>query len=242
MVTSLESFTYDLFDEGVFFVFFQPTDIADIPKIIDIIHEELREIIATLDDREIQRAIRKTEVEYINKCEDNQMLASTIGEMFSATGDADYFTNYLNYPKEHLKQEVKEFITQYLRWNVMTIVGQILPLPESEKTHALKLQEISDAEDERILAGKIRVSEVEEGRVVNEIQVKEPKTFSYPRAQISTLENGLKILAYNNPELPKIDLIIDFKAKHYYDPAGKEGLGLFVAQLLQKERLTLFRN
>ncbi|MCP6769817.1 hypothetical protein NL529_33725, partial [Klebsiella pneumoniae] len=60
----------------------------------------------------------------------------------------------------------------------------------------------------------------------------EPKPFTFARAEHGYLDNGLKVLSCNNPLLPKIDIIIDFQTKYYYDPEGKEGLCSFVANLL----------
>ena len=52
------------------------------------------------------------------------------------------------------------------------------------------------------------------------------------KAKIIHLNNGLKVLYSSQDNLAKIDLIVEFVAKHDYDPVGKEGLSGCVAHLL----------
>ena len=64
--------------------------------------------------------------------------------------------------------------------------------------------------------------------------VEPPKPFRFPYAQSFQLSNGLKVLYHHQPELPKIDMMLDFKAKHYFDPEDRQGLLLFLFDMLQE--------
>jgi zinc protease len=232
LVTELEMFNYTLFEHGVIFLYFQPKEITQIEHIISIIHEELHKLMQEgVQRQEITRAIKKTEVEYLALLENNQKQAYGIGEYYLATRDEQFFYTYTDYPKSDLEQKVQDFVSTYLR-SSLTHSAHVLPLKEDDKKYWLKVQEISDEEDARILAGKIRHAEVEEGKCVHSIEVYSPKPFDFPKSHTTHLSNGLKVLHYGNPQLPKIDLIIDFKAKYNYDPQGLEGLSSFTAAML----------
>lgn len=233
LVTELESFVDELFEYGLFNIYFKPKNTEDIDKIINLINKELINIIDTLEDSDINRAVKKTETDYLSLIENNSNQAYEIAKYFLATGDEQYFSNYTLYKKDNLKQEVKEFISQYLIPNISN-TGYILPIKEKDKDYWLKIQEISDKEDNRILSNIKRTAEIEEGKCVYSIQVKPPKVFSYPKSQSFNISNGLKLLYYNNPVLPKVDLILDFKSKYYYDPKDLQGLSTFTSLMIEE--------
>lgn len=232
LATDLETFTYDLFDQGIFFIYVQPKDFATTAKIIEIIHEEIKTLGCTLvSQAEITRAIKKTEVEYLALMENYQKQAYAIGKFFLATEDENYLYTYTEKPKDHLAYQVKDFITTYFRPSLMH-KGEVMPLAAEERDYWLELQEISDAEDQRILSLRLRGQKVEEGKCVVDVTARPPKPFHFPQARKLLLNNGLKVLYHDSATLPKIDIIIDFETKQQYDPPGKEGLSSFVANLL----------
>ncbi|MGC2310792.1 MAG: pitrilysin family protein [Candidatus Babeliaceae bacterium] len=234
LVTELESFVDDLFEHGLFCIYFQPKEIKDIERIIDIINAELADLGQNfVSEQELMRAIKKTEVNFLSVTESNQKLAYLLGKFFLALGNEEYLLNYTNYPRERLKDEIKNVIQAYLRPTVIH-VGKVLPLPEQEKHYWKLLQEQSDLQDAQVLNQITRESEIETASHAHTIEVRPPALFHFPQAQTFTLSNGLKVLYHHNPELPKIDLILDLKAKHYYDPQDKLGLSMFVADLLQE--------
>lgn len=234
LVTELQTFNYDLFDYGVFFVHFQPKKTEDIDKIVAIINQELAHVVtAGISQEEVMRATKKTEVDCLALLENNHKQAYGIGKYFLATGNENYIYTYTDYPKENLAQEVVDFVATYLRPSSMH-QGKVLPIAEQDKSRWHELQDISDQEDSQILAGRTRVTEVEEGKCVYNIEVHQPKPFKFPRAHTLQISNGLEVLYYDTPDLPKIDIIIDFKAKHYYDPENLQGLSMFVAHMLNE--------
>ncbi len=233
LATDLEAFNYDLFDYGVFFLYFQPKKISHIEKIIAHIHEELANIaLAGISERELMRAIKQEEAEHLSLLENNQKQAYEIGKFYLATADEQYLYTLTSYPKDHLATEVQDFIAQWMRPS-QTHMGSVMPLAESDKQLWLQLQEKSDQEDQLILSRKVREEGVEPVRHAPSVVVHPPKPFTFARSELFYVpKNALKVLWYNNATLPKIDIIIEFTANQVYDPVGKEGLSSFVAALL----------
>ncbi len=232
LVTDLEAFTYDLFDTGVLFFYFQPREGVSVDKILEVVNRELADIVANgVTHKEIVRAIKQVEVDYLSILESFSKQAYEVGKFYLATGDENYAYTIPERPTDELAIEVQSFVRTFLRPTLMHR-GAIEPIAEQEKEHWLLLQEISDEEDERILSGRTREADVEEGCYVNEIAVLPPKPFKFPRPHIRVLENGLKVLSHEAKHIPKIDFLVDFLVDQKYDPKGKEGLCAFVAALL----------
>ena len=232
LATSLDASTEELFDHGLFFVACEPKRAEDIAAIEHHIREEIERIAKDgIDDAELTRAIKQTQMSLYSLLEDTEHQAFEIGKYFLATGDENYIFNYLNQSHEQLKQQIQEVLAQYFRPSVMHI-GKVLPLPETEQQSWADLQARSDEEDKRILSARIRTSPVEPPVYAKTVQVKEPQRFDFPKARTFTMGNGLKVLHYHNATAPKIDLILELKAKYYYDPEDKQGLAQFVSRML----------
>lgn len=234
IATELQSFVYDLFDRGLFFLYVQPRTVEDIDAIRKIILEEMEKLrTKEISDEELRRARKKTEMDFLNLSEDNQKQAYLLGKSYLATGDENYLLRYCEYPQENIKKELLQMFKKYFSPSLMHS-GQVLPLSAHDKELWLEQQKKSDEEDARILAGIVRSESIAQADYANGIAVVQPRPFSYPKAQKIDLSNGLKVLYYHKPELGKIDLIMDLKAKHYYDPIDKQGMGMFLADLLQE--------
>lgn len=232
LVTEIEAFTYDMFDYSLLCIYFTPKILQDIQKVVDIINQELVTISCEeFTEKEITRAIKKARVDYLSLLESNQKKAGIIGKSYLATQDENYVFTYLDHTPATLPGELQEFAQQYLRPCLMH-TGSILPLPESEHAYWLSLQELSDKEDMRILSKSVRSSPVEDGDQVRTIMSPSGYKFTFPKPQKITLPNGLEVLYHQNAGTGKIDLILEFRANHYYDPDGKEGLSGFVSEML----------
>jgi len=232
LTTDVESFVYDLFDKGLFFISFTPKNVEDIDTIISLIKEEIKDLIQNgASDEEIKRASKKVEADYLSLLENNEKQAYAIGRSYLATKDENYIYNYLSHNNSDLKNNIQNILKNYFRSSAAN-VGKLLPIAQEDKERWLELQTISDQEDARVLSKKSREIEVEEGLKVKSVETKKSKEFNFPKYQQFHLSNGLEVLVYNNPGLPKIDLILDFKAKYYYDPEGLEGLLNFVSNML----------
>jgi len=112
--------------------------------------------------------------------------------------------------------------------------GVVLPLPESEKKEWLALQEASDAVDTYESAKRVRTAPLESVSYAKKVKSNKLGIFRFPHAQKAELPNGLEILYYNNPTVPKITLIFEFKTKYYYDPEDKQGLSNFMTRMVQE--------
>lgn len=232
LAVSLSASNEDLFDHGLFFIVVQPHREQDLAKIESIIIEEIDRLKRDgFDDKEFTRALKKTESSILSLMEDFEHQAYEIGKYYLATGDENYLFTYMNQPHDEMKKEMMSLLKTYFRPSVMH-KGFVLPIPEQEKDAWAQLQKESDALDAEILSARVRNEPIEQPRYAKEIQPKNPGRFDYPKATVHTLKNGLKILSYNNENIPKVDLILDLKTKHYSDPDDKQGLALFVSKML----------
>lgn len=234
IATELQTFVYDLFDQGLFCVYIQPRDIADREKIRELVQYEVEHYrLHEISDAELSRAQRKTAMDFISLSENNQRLAYMLGKFYLATGDDQYLYNYIKYPENLIKPDIKNLCECYFSPSLMSR-GYALPLVAEDKKLWVMQQEQSDAEDARVLSGIVRDEEVQGPSYAQTVAVLEPKPFDYPKPQIFILSNGLKVFAFNRSGVEKVDLIIDLKAKHYFDFPEKAGLNMLMTDLLQE--------
>lgn len=234
IATELQSFVFDLFDQGVFFIYVQPRDIEDADRIKAIIFDEIERYRREgITDAELERAERKTKMDIISLFENNQKIAYVLGKLFVATGDENYLFNYDKAPREKIKTDIHEILKKYFA-PVLVHSGSVLPLAEEDKPLWILQQEISEKEDAAILSQITREDSVEEPIFVDKINIQVPNGFDFPKAERFTLSNGIEVFALNRPGLGKIDLLIDLKAKHFYDAKDKQGCSMMIADLLQE--------
>ena len=232
IASDINCFVYDLFDHGIFFIVFQPKERSQIAQIESIIHEEIDAIIAHgVTEQELVRATKQLQNVYMSLLENNDKQACVIGKSFLATGNDMYLFNFLNYPFDTIMPAVQEILHRYFRAS-LAHKATLLPLAEKDKDLWALLQKRSDQEDSRILSQISRETDVEEGRQVHSIHVKEAPVFRFPKASSCTLPNGLTVLYYHNPAVKKIELILEVKAKAYYDPEDKQGLYTFLSHMM----------
>ncbi len=232
IVTSLEVILYDLFDHGLFLIYFQPTRPEDIDTIISLIQAELCIMEQEpVTHEEVERAVNQSRVSHLEILEDNQEQAYEIGKLYLATRDEECLYKPIGRPIETLVPQVQDFVKSYLRSSLMH-KGMVLPLKPEDKPYWINLQDISDQEDNAILSKKVREKGALKKSAIDMVTVAPPKHFMFPRAQTALLENGLKLLFHSYSELPKIDIILDMRAKHTSDPRGKEGIAAFVGAML----------
>ena len=223
---------WNLFDYGVFFIIVEPKDDADSTEIENIIYEQLNDLAKNgLQQEEFERGYKKTQMSFYSLLEDIETQAYEIGQSYLATGDENYVFTALDQSAESLKQQIKEIVTNYFRPTIMH-KGFVLPLPESEKGEWAMLQTKSDEEDEQILAARVRTTEVEPAVYAHTIELKKPVHFVFPKPETCHLSNGIKVFYYNNDTTPKINILLEFKARPCYDPEDKQGLYSFVADMM----------
>jgi len=234
LASEVDAFIYDLFEYGLFVIYIIPNNQYDIDNIIEIINKEI-DILkdGNIDDNEIERAIKKNEISYISILENNTKIASEIGKYFLATNDENYFYNYNLYPKQNLKSELINIANIYFDKYKLNI-GKVLPIDQKDIYKWLDIQKHSDDEDSLILNKKIRNNEVEPPKEALNIEPRKAKKFNFYKEDILYLENDLKCLYYNNDILPKVDLILDFKVKSFYDDINLQGLTNLTFLLMQE--------
>ncbi len=231
LASDFEAFNYELVDYSLFVINFQPIKQEDISKIVQLVHEQIATFINDIPDNQIIRAIKKVEMDHLSISENMQRFAYAWGESYIATGDEYYLFNYVDTDVARVKSTVKQFLKEYLR-PAITHMGTILPLPASEKKYWLSMQENSDEQDEVALQTKQRESLIEEALLSKEIQVKDPIEFNFPEYKKITLDNELTVLWSDHPGIPKIEIILTFKAQSYFDPENKQGLFNFVTEAM----------
>lgn len=232
LVTSLAVYHVDLFDQGLFGVLFEPKKIEDIATINAIIQQEIDDIVVQgLKNGELERAVKNAKVRLYDTFQDLQQQATDIGKYYLATGDPEFIFNYLHEPLSTIHDAVIELCKKYLRASVRH-EGIVLPIPESEKAEWNLLQEQSDKQDTEILAARERSTLIEPPAYTKNVSVEQLKPFTFPKAKKVQLSNGITLLHNNNTMIPKIDLVIDFKAKYYYDPEDLQGLSNFMNRVL----------
>lgn len=235
LATSLQTFVWELFEHSLFFIVFEPKELGDVPAIKELINCEIADIVANgVTDQELERAINQTRMAYYSLLENTQDQAYEIGKQFLATQDLAYLRRlYLEEVPATLQDDIKAMLAQYFRPSVMH-QGSLLPLPEQEVAQWAELQKESDELDKKILSARIRTTPLEEPNYANKVKSKDGHPFVSPKPELFNLSNGIKVFSYNNQNSAKIDLILELKAKSYYEPRETEGLYNFMACLLNE--------
>lgn len=232
LATSLATFSWDLFEHSMFFIFFEPKSLSDIDTIIKVIQDEIAELAEQgPTDQELARAVKKARMSYFSTLESSEDQASEIGRYFLATGDENYIDIFLQEPPKTIKADIQQLLKTYMR-PAVTHKGMLLPLPEAERATWTELQKESDALDAKILSARVRTSPLEEPYYAHKIKSNTAAEFDSPKAEHATLSNGIKVMYYNNDNTKKIDLLIELKAKIYDDPVNVQGLYNFVTSML----------
>ena len=233
IAVDVETFPYDLFDTGIFFIDVHPVDIKYKDKIKQIVHEELADLAKNGPrEDELQRASRKIKTDYLSLLESNHKQAYALGKTYLVTDDENYLFNYVDDGEtQDIGKQVQELVAKYMRPSVEH-EGYVLPIENSEKEHWAELQKISDQEDQRILSGRERVGGVEPAVSAEKINPESCPQFNFPKYETFVLSNGIEVVYYNRPDLPKINLVLDLKADSKYDSWEQQGVGNFVSRMM----------
>ncbi|OGB84643.1 hypothetical protein A3F66_00050 [candidate division TM6 bacterium RIFCSPHIGHO2_12_FULL_32_22] len=221
LVHAIQIYEVVLFEYGLFIIAFDPKNIDNINEIQSIIFSELKKLeTENLTSFEIKKIVNQLKSFNYELLQDNKTKAALIGEYYLAAKDYIYPFQCFELKKENLNQEIKKFISTYLREAIAHQVI-ILPIPESEKENWKKIQEEGDAEDLEILNQRIRESEVEKPKYSNNIYPKELEKIETKRPEEFILSNGIKVFFVEDKISPKVDLLLVLKASPEYEPADK---------------------
>jgi zinc protease len=233
LVTSVSTGFWNLFDHGLFFIVMEPKNIDDAAEIECIILAELEDLAKNgINDDEFERGFKKTQMAFYSLLEAIEDQAYAIGHAYLATGDENYVFTSLEQPEAQLRSQIEKLVRSYFRPAVMH-KGFVLPLPQSEKSEWALLQEESDKEDEEILSVRTRSTEVGGAVYADTVDVQLPAQFDFPKPKTMQLSNGLKVLYHDNDMTPKINIILELKARgSYFDPQDKQGLYGFMTEMM----------
>lgn len=232
LVTDLGANPWMFFEHGIFFMFFEPKDINDVPRIQALIQSEIDDIAKNgITDQEYTRALKQSLRQYYSLLESIETQAREIGKSYLATGDENFAFHFLDKPKKEVEKEIKALLQSSFKPSLMN-TGLLLPLSEEDKKEWASMQKESDEYDVKFLAARPRTSPIEPPSYAKKIKVNEATHFDFPKYQTMMLDNGVKVLYYDNNNTPKIDLILDLKASDYYDSDKLPGLYAFVASMM----------
>lgn len=232
LASSVEAFYYHFDDASPFFIYVEPYDIESIETIKSIIHEEITNIIQEgLTQEEVETISRKIKVAMVSVLESYSKRASAIASGYTKMGDETYIFKYAQRSVNTVSKEIQEILSTYFSPSSLN-QAMVLPLEDKDKQRWLELQELSDAEDARILEGRERTTELEEPRAALELKENKPHHFDFVKAEKTILSNGVKLFYYNNTALPTISFILSFKARPEYDSEELPGLYSFMTNML----------
>lgn len=233
LVTSINSFTLDLFDHDIFFINYKPKFLSDNKKIISIIHEEIQQLSKTIDIQDIENIIKILKHDQYHFLQNNHNQASQLGELFLAQKGEEDFLSKLFDDFEPIVMGVKSIIQHFLRHSRMH-KGLLLPLPEDSHEDWKWIKKNELEEEAAILGSVTRISEIEEGKYVNTVKSYEPLIANVVTPERLTLSNGVKVFYKNNSSLPIISLILTLKADSSYESQAKPGIYSMVCNYLQE--------
>lgn len=232
IAADVECFTLDFVEKGIFGITVYPIKAGDIPTIEKIINEEIAKLTTgPIEDWEFTAAQKKVSLDYTNLLESMEKQATLLGSFMLATDDPTSLERYFNNIQNLTKNELQDFFARYLSTSKQH-KGYLLPIPEKDLPLLSELQQKSDALEKVILEKHHRTSPVEPGKLVDSIQLPPLSDFHYPQPQEFMLENGLTVLFHNNPLVPQVSCILEFKANSYYDPENRQGLFNLLLEVL----------
>ncbi len=232
LATAVGSFTYDLIEKDLFGIAVTPKEQSLFPQIEEVIQNEIALIIENgIDKDQFSRIKKRTQLDYLSLLESNDHHASALGSFYLATGDEhaveEYVAKIAAATEEELLAEMQKSLRPSLQHS-----GYLLPAAADEKPHLQKLQEESDALDAKILASKVRTLPVEEAEAAVKLQVPSPVAFNYPKPVQCTLSNGLDVLWYDAPHVPKVSVLLGLKGDFLYDEDAHAGISYFHSKML----------
>lgn len=238
LVTSIHSFNLNLFDCDVFMIGYQPKDISDNTKIIDTINKEINKIYEKTSEDDMKRISKILDRDYYQFLEDNNNQATFLGQNKLAKINNSNFAAGQCKDYNTIITVLKDLIIRYLRPTQMH-KGFLLPLPDQEKEEWDLIRQQETERDAQVLAERIRVSSIEEGRYVHSLKEYTTPELDVPIAQKKILPNGLKVIYHHNPSLPIISLILHLKAGSEYDSPSNPGIYDMVCSYLYEGTRTL---
>lgn len=232
LVSSIHAMTYDLFDKSIFFIEFKPKQEKDIERIKQLILEDIYQLSQfEIPENQMRRALKLAQVDYQHLLEDTHKQAYAIGKAFVAMGDENYPFEYCLYNPETIVHDVQNILKQFFRPSLCNS-GNIVDLLDGDRDYAAKLQDESDELDSKILDGKDRVTQVEGGKYVHQVQVQKLQARRFAEPEVHTLSNGLQVMLYQDSDIDLVEIALSYKADNQHEPKDLLGLSHVVAKMM----------
>jgi zinc protease len=225
LATDVNSFVYDCFDRSILFVYIQPKNFFDIEKIKLIIEAEFEHLKNKISEYQFTRAYLKAKMSYVNVFEDFSKLAYAIGRITMATSDYSAIYKVINDNKDYLIEKTKSIMGEFLSPLFRSCVVAS-PMDEAQRNVWIKLQIERDNSDNLLLSkvgDRGNVENISDKNIPFKISKKKEKNFKFPDFEKTVLRNGLTVYTIKIDFVEKIDICVDFKAKHYFDEKKFEG-------------------
>ncbi len=232
LVTEVSTTSLTLEDATLFLIYFCAQDENSIEEIRAVILAEIQDIIENgLSQYELDKAVKQLKVGLISSLESNYNRARMIAENFLMTGDESFVFKMLDRTTDGLEAEIQDVLKKYFSSATMH-TAKLLPLTQEGKEQWSDLQELSDAEDFRILDGRVRITPVEPITYAHTVEVKNPKKFDFHKPHILSLSNDVRVFTHVNSATPKVELLLSFTAKGYYEPQDQPGVYTFLCRMV----------
>ena len=223
---------YEFFDRGLFSITVYPRNMSDITQIEQIINLEILELQKKLiADWEMESVKQRAQVDFTTLLEDTEKQAAMIGNLYLATKDEFAFEKYMENIQKLNKKQIQNFFIEYFSPATLH-AGYLYPILEMDKPKLHRLQAQADEQEAKLLEKFTRTSQLEAGKWINKIGEPQQQKFSYPKPKSFTLDNGLVVSFDNNPTIPSISAILNFKANNLYDEPETEGCFVFLIRLM----------
>lgn len=234
LVSDIDAFTYDFFEQGMLCIAATPYNPDDRHKIGLIIQEEINALISSVKPHELQAIKKNSMLDYAFLIEQSEKRASFIGTHFLGAGKLDRLASYVTDMSAVSVEMVAAFVKEWLR-PTLQHQTHVLPVKEQDKKMLHRLQRDQEKQEAQLLKLHQRTTPMETGRFVDQITVPENLAFTFPQPQQVMLDNGLELLIHDNKTVPYVYIILSFFANAYYDPQDKQGLYMLLLQSLVHE-------
>jgi zinc protease len=234
LVTDVVCYISDLYDHSVVFIYYQPKNEKDIPLINDIILEQINLIAKdTISDDLYDRAIKRAKMRIIDEEENNDSIARCIGELTLINNDIDAYNKAFSFDKNIIKLYCQACAAGMK--NINCVSALIKPLDDSNRDMWVNMQEAKDIRDQKLLDAVERKSLNEKRHDFEYVaNVPEPKNIVFPSIKKKQFENGSTMYVVKRNIVDKVELCVDFKSSHIYDPEDKQGLVSFLFDMLKE--------
>ena len=233
LASHVDGFIENMSDQALFFVRIYPKDEESIFAIIQAVADEIDCIQnKKYEESEIQRAMRQVKMHYISLFENPSELAYAIGQSWFSLHNESYILDYLNHDIKEIIATIDQLIPLLSISRMHE--GSVVSMDAEDREQWVAIQRDADTWDEKILSQKERNTAVEPGLYVDAIQTKDVGVPKVPAYSSMVTNQGLTLIAAYNDRVDKVDIILDMRAKSFYDPAHLPGLAHFTYSMLEE--------